>query len=119
MLSDVPADPGAKYITLQTRVFNDGKHSIDLTCGCPVLTHVIDKRARKFDSIDKLYQIPGNPECNANLQPGFESDMTWIYRVSADAEIVGFAFEDISDFAAPRLPPTTVTIHWRSVATDL
>jgi hypothetical protein len=118
VLSDVSAGTGAKYITVQTRVFNDGKHSIDLTCGGPVRNHVIDNRGRKFDSIEKLYQIPGNPECNANLQPDFESDMTWIYRVPGDAEIVGFIFTDISDFTGPLLPPTTVTIHWPSV-TDL
>jgi hypothetical protein len=118
VLSDVSAGPGAKYITVQTRVFNDGRGSIDLTCGYPIRNHVIDERGRKFDSIDQLYQIPGNPECNANLQPGFEGDMTWIYRVPAEAEIVGFAFGDISDFSAPPLSPTTVTIHRRSV-TDL
>jgi hypothetical protein len=110
VLSDVSAGPGAKYVTLQTRVLNDGNESIDLTCGGPIYTHAIDSRGRKYDHIGKLYDIPGNPECNANLQPGFESDMTWIYRVPATAKVTSFDFRDISDFSA-KAETVTVAVH--------
>jgi hypothetical protein len=50
------------------------------------------------------YKIKGNPECNDRLQPGFESDMTWIYRVPTTANVVGWAFQDFTEFASA--PPS-------------
>lgn len=110
VLTSAEAGHGAKYVTLQTRVLNDGNHSIDLTCGGPILTHAIDERGRQFDHIGDLSDIPGNPECNVNLQPGFESDMTWIFRVPESAQIARFSFRDISDFSATR-PAVTVSVR--------
>jgi hypothetical protein len=70
---------------------------------------LVDDRDRQFDTIDSLHEIRDNPECNVQLQPGFESDMTYIYMVPAGAKISGFAFRDASelgitnDFTAVRL----------------
>jgi hypothetical protein len=106
--SEVSASPGSKYVLLQTRVFNDGKESIGLSSNCRILNYAVDRRGRKFDSIDKLYRFPGNMKVGDRLQPGFESDMTWIYLVTQDAEIVGFEFRDASDWEVR--PPTRVTL---------
>ena len=107
----VAAGDGAKFITVSTRV-NDSKTSIDLTCGgYPIANHLVDDRDRRFDAIHKLYQIRGNPECNDNLQPGFASDMTWIYRVPLDANILAFEFEDLTDFTRDRtVKPTEIPL---------
>jgi hypothetical protein len=105
---DVPAGNGAKFVTVNTRVLNDSTTSIDLTCGYPIGNHLVDDRSRKFDSIDRLYRIRGNPECNDNLQPGFASDMTWIYRVPLDAVISAFEFEDLTDFTGDRTAKPTI-----------
>lgn len=107
ILSDVKAGSGAKYVTVQTRVLNDGNESIDLTCGGPIYTHAIDDRGRKYDHIGELYDVPGNPECNVNLQPGFESDMTWIYKVPGSAVVTALDFCDISNLS---VETQTVTV---------
>lgn len=107
----VAAGDGAKFVTVTTRVLNDGKESIDLTCGRPVATYLIDERERRFDPIGELNKIPGNPECNYHLQPGFAADMTWIYRVPLEACISAFEFEDATDLLRDRtIRPTRITL---------
>ena len=114
---EVAAGDGAKFVTVSTRVLNDAQTSIDLTCGYPIANHLVDERERKFDAISKLYQIRGNPECNENLQPGFTSDMTWIYRVPLDASISAFEFEDLTDFSRKRtVKPTRIPLMPRPMA---
>jgi hypothetical protein len=108
---EVDAGDNAKFVTLYTRVLNDAQRSIDLTCSHPIYNHLIDERGRKFDSVGKLYRIRGNPECNDKLQPGFATDMTWIYRVPIDANILEFEFEDLTEFARKRtVPPTMIPL---------
>jgi len=120
---EVAAGDGAKFVTVRTRVLNDSMVSIDLTCGYPIANNLIDERGRRFDSIGKLYRIPGNPECNDNLQPGFAASMTWIYRVPLDANISAYEFEDLTDFTRDRtVRPTRIPLKipapepWMSVA---
>jgi hypothetical protein len=109
---EVAAGDGAKFITVHTRVLNDSKTSIDLTCGYPIGNHLVDERAREFDAIHDLSHIRGNPKCNDNLQPGFASDMTWIYRVPIDARISAFDFEDLTDFTRKRtVKPTRIPLE--------
>lgn len=107
-----PAGPGAKFVTVVTRVLNDGMGSIDLTCGYPVGTHIVDQRSRRFDSIRDLSHIYGNPECNFALQPGFSADMTWIYLLPDTAEVMSWEFEDVEnhDWNAGRQIPTSVKV---------
>jgi hypothetical protein len=108
---EVVAGDGAKFVAVRTRVLNDSMVSIDLTCGYPIVNHLIDDRGRRFDSIGKLYRIPGNPRCNDNLQPGFTAGMTWIYRVPLDAKISAYEFEDLTDFARDRtVEPTRIPL---------
>lgn len=108
---EVAAGDGAKFVTVRTRVLNDSTTSIDLTCSYPIMNHLIDERGRQFDSIPRLYRIPGNPACNDNLQPGFAADMTWIYRVPLDANITAYEFEDLTDFTRDRtVTPTRISL---------
>jgi hypothetical protein len=107
----VDAGSGAKFIIVATRVLNDAKCSLDLTCSYPIKNHLIDERNRPFDSIGKLYRFRGNPECNDHLQPGFTADMTWVYRVPLDAVISAFEFEDITEFSRKRtVEPTRIPL---------
>ncbi len=108
---DLLAGDGAKFVTVRTEVLNDAARSIDLTCSRPIQTYVFDDCGRRFDSVARLYQIAGNPECNENLQPGFTSPMTWVYRVPVHASIIAFEFEDVSDFTRDNtVPPTRIPL---------
>ncbi|MFV2176739.1 HNH endonuclease signature motif containing protein [Actinomadura sp. LOL_016] len=103
------AGHGAEYVSLVTRVLNDANVSIDLTCGYPIGNKLVDSRGREFDAIDELYKVVANPKCNDNLQPGFETGMTWIYRVPESVETRSFDFEDLTDWDAPRSArPTSI-----------
>ena len=107
-----PAGDGAKFVVVQTHVVNNAKKSLDLTCSLPVSTKLVDDKERQFDPIGDLYKIKGNPECNDQLQPGFESDMTLIYRVPTTANVVGWAFQDFTEFAsAPSSQWTVVRLR--------
>lgn len=86
---------GAKFVRVETTVVNNRKGGIDLTCSYPVAAKVVDINEREFDPVDDLYKLPGNPGCNDQLQPGFDSQMTWIYEVPASADILAFGFQDV------------------------
>ena len=109
---DLAAGASAKFVTIRTQVLNDARRSIDLSCGHPVANHLTDERGRQFDAIDKLYLIPGNPGCGDKLQPGFASDMTWIYRVPLDANIAAFEFQDFTELLLGKVPtePTRIPL---------
>jgi hypothetical protein len=116
---EVLNDDGAKFVSISTRVLNDSQGSIDLTCSRPINTHLIDERNRKFDCIRDLYRIPGNPECNYRLNPGFSSNMKWIYRVPIGTSIVAFEFEDWTDFSKiGDLEPTRVLVIPRAAGNE-
>ncbi len=85
---------GAKFVRVDAAVRNSGGRAIDLTCSWPVRAIVADASSRIFEPVDDLYEIQGTPECNEDLNPGFESVMTWIYEVPASANIRIFAFAD-------------------------
>jgi hypothetical protein len=87
-------DAGGRFVMVQAHIINNAKVSLDLTCGLPITTKLVDAQQRNFDAIDDLYKIKGNPECNHQLQPGFESDMTWVYMVPISASVIGWAFQD-------------------------
>ena len=110
-LTEERAGDGAKFVIVATQVRNDAQRSMDLTCSLPIRAVLYDDRGREFTPIPKLYQLPGNPECNAQLQPGFRAAMTWVFRVPADARVNVFFFEDLtSGFGSSRPPGTAVNI---------
>lgn len=102
------ADSDAKYVTLKTTVSNEGKSSMDLTCSLPIVNALIDDQGRRFDTIEDLYDVAGNPECNAQLQPGFKDEMLFVYRVPKDAEIALWEFEEYDLESEPN--PTLVDL---------
>jgi hypothetical protein len=90
-------DPGGKFVVVETHIVNNAMVGMDLTCSYPIRNVLVDTRDRQFDSIDSLHELRGNPECNYQLQPGFESDMIYVYLVPADAQIKGWAFSDATE----------------------
>lgn len=90
----IPADKGGRFIVVEAEVENIGKESMDLTCGWPVNIMAMDSEMREFDTVDDLYDIKGNPECNAQLQPGFSDSITYAFMVPKDAEVMGLYFQD-------------------------
>jgi hypothetical protein len=93
-------DGGGRFVMVKAHVVNNAQVSLDLTCSLPISTKIIDAQQRNFDAIDDLYKIKGNPECNKQLQPGFEADMTWVYLVPKSATVIGWGFSDYTDFSA-------------------
>jgi len=90
---DKPSN-GGKFIRVDTLVKNAGNTSMDLTCGWPIENKLLDSNERAFDPIDELDLLKGNPQCNANLQPGFETEMTYIYQIPTDASADTFSFRE-------------------------
>ncbi|MFD5349616.1 hypothetical protein ACFWJY_39150 [Streptomyces anulatus] len=92
--ADKQAGADAKYVILETVVRNETKAGMDLTCSLPIVNALIDDQDRRFDSVEDLSGVQGNPECNAQLQPGFKDEMKFVYRVPEDANIVLWEFEE-------------------------
>jgi hypothetical protein len=90
---------GGRFVMVSAHVVNNAQVSLDLTCSLPISTKLVDAQQRNFDAIDDLYKVKGNPECNDQLQPGFESDMTWVYLVPKAASVIGWAFSDSTDYS--------------------
>lgn len=90
---------GGRFVAVTAHVVNNAKVSLDLTCSLPISTKLVDSEQRNFDPIDDLYKLKGNPECNDNLQPGSDADMTWVYLVPETASIIGWGFQDTTDFS--------------------
>ncbi|MCX4920105.1 hypothetical protein [Streptomyces sp. NBC_00687] len=103
--SQKKAGSDAKFVTLKTIVKNEGQSSMDLTCSLPIVNALIDDQNRRFDTIEDLYQVAGNPECNAQLQPGFKDEMQFVYRVPKDTKVTAWEFSeyDLSGETTPTL----------------
>jgi hypothetical protein len=99
------AGSDAKFVTLKTVVKNEGKNGMDLTCSLPIVNALIDDQDRRFDTIEDLYDVAGNPACNAQLQPGFKDEMQFVYRVPKDAKVASWEFSeyDLSGETTPTL----------------
>lgn len=87
-----PSRDGAKFIRVNTTVFNSGSHTWDLTCGYAIGTALMDPDGNEYDPVDSLYRIPENPGCNDSLGHGFSDEMTWVYEVPESYELGYFAF---------------------------
>lgn len=103
------AGDDAKYVTVKTVVSNQGKTSMDLTCSLPIVNALIDDQGRRFDTIENLYDVAGNPECNTQLQPGFDDAMQFVYRVPKDAVVTTWEFSeyDLENEVTPTLVDLT------------
>ncbi|WP_458113490.1 DUF4352 domain-containing protein [Arthrobacter sp. R1-13] len=96
---NVPAQAGGKYVIVEAMVTNNATAPIDLTCSYPIDFKVVNSSSQVYSPVQELYKIKGNPECNAQLQPGFESPMIWAFLVPAASTIDGATFREI-DFEA-------------------
>lgn len=93
--ADQPARSGGKYVIVDTTVLNDSSASIDLTCSFPIQESLTTVDRRQYDTIDSEYKIEGNPECNDNLQPGFDAAMKYVYEIPVAAEPLAFGFAEV------------------------
>ncbi|ANE05169.1 hypothetical protein [Corynebacterium crudilactis] len=88
------APEGGRFVTVATTVENAGLVSWDLTCGFAIQAHVFSDKGQRYDPVDDLYRIPGNPGCNDDLNPGFSHTMIWSFPVPDDVKIIHFGFAD-------------------------
>ncbi len=80
---------GGRFVVLETTVKNNATESMDLTCSFPIDIRVFNLDSQEYDPVEELYEMQGNPECNAQLQPGFKSKMTYAFMVPKSSEIIG------------------------------
>jgi hypothetical protein len=104
------AGAGAEFAVITTKITNHSKTGLDLTCGYPVADKLINDAEQQYDAIQDLYKVDGNPECNAQVGPGFSDKMTYIYRVPSGSHIVGWGFSDLTDMAYATDDPTIVPL---------
>ncbi|CAM4039686.1 DUF4352 domain-containing protein [Corynebacterium frankenforstense] len=83
---------GGKYVVVDTTVRNDDTQDMDLTCGFAVQAKLVTEPAAEYGPEDSLYRVPGNPECNDNLGPGFDTTMTWVFVVPKDRKVTALGF---------------------------
>lgn len=102
------APQGGRYVYVTTRVENDAGEGIDITCGAPTTVALVDTDSNKYDPVDGLYLIRGNPACNSKLQPGFKIRMTWVFLLPRGAELDSFAFADTTDLGSSADPAQIV-----------
>jgi hypothetical protein len=106
---DVPAQSGGKYIIVTSVVTNNSKAPIDLTCSFPIDIKTFNAASQVYSPIEDNRKIKENPECNAQLQPGFESPMTWAFMVPEKTTILGAAFSEVDFSASKKLEPTLIS----------
>ena len=91
------ADQGGEFLVINSTVTNNSKSPMDLTCSAPIIAEVVNNKDQTYSTIDSLYEVPGNPECNEELQPGFSDEMRWVYLIPKNSEIARFQFKEIND----------------------
>lgn len=88
---------GNKYLAVSVEVKNDSKQPIDLTCSLPLQIRAVNDKDQQYSIIEKLYDISGNPQCNAQLQPGMSSPIKYVFEMPSDTKTLGVVWQDISD----------------------
>jgi hypothetical protein len=89
------------FVYVATRVTNHTRVGLDLSCGVPVRTVLVDSRNHTFEPIKGLSQLRGNPRCNAQLQPGSSDRMTWVFLAPRSTVLNALAFTDFTDTRKP------------------
>lgn len=90
-------DANTKYWVAKVEVTNNTSSPMDITCSYPYEIVALNSKNQKYTPIKNLYQVEGNPECNAQLQPGLTSTVTYPFQVPLDAKMVAIAFRDVGD----------------------
>ncbi|MEU3398153.1 DUF4352 domain-containing protein [Streptomyces filamentosus] len=101
----------AKYVIVETTVYNDGTESFDPACADGISQGLIDAEGRNFDPIENQYQVKGNEKaCSGEeVQPGFKRDAVFVYKVPADARAVQWAFSGSEGRVQDDLAIVTIT----------
>ncbi len=105
----IKAPQGGRYVYVVTKVTNESSEGLDLTCGYPMEVKLVDDSDRRFDPVENLDYIAGNPECNAQLQPGFTDKMTYVFLVPPGAESDAFRFAQVTENLEDK-PPAEIAI---------
>lgn len=95
---DLTPEGGTKFFSATFQVKNDTISPIDITCSYPIDIRAVNDKSQMYTPIDGLYKIPGNPECNADLQPGLTTNVTYVFNMPVDTDIRGIAWRDVTDF---------------------
>ncbi|KOU89508.1 MULTISPECIES: DUF4352 domain-containing protein [unclassified Streptomyces] len=89
------AGAGAKFAIVETTVYNDGTEPFDPVCGGGISQGLVDAEGRKFDLIEDAYLVKANRKaeaCGEEVQPGFERDAVFVYKLPADASPAKWTF---------------------------
>ena len=105
----VPAQSGGKYIIVTSVVTNNSNAPIDLTCGFPIEIRAFNVAAQVYSPIEDNRKIKGNPECNAELQPGFDSPMIWAFMVPDKTTIIAAMFAEVDLSLSKKVEPTYIS----------
>jgi hypothetical protein len=54
----------------------------------------MDDQSHQYAPMDELFKLKGNPQCDETVEPGQAADMTWVYRVPAEAHMVSWEFQE-------------------------
>lgn len=93
----VKAPQGGRYFFVRTRLENDTKGAIDITCSYEIVATALDAEDREYQPVDELFQLRGNPRCNDKVQPGFKTTMTWAFLIPKGARVDRFTFQDVTE----------------------
>ena len=109
----VTATPGTTYVYIKTTGVNGTADAVNLSCGFPVDTRLVDSNGSKYRAVEALYLLAGNPRCEQSVNPGVPFEMTWAYQVPTSATVDEFKFAAISATTFQASPaasiPVTVT----------
>ena len=90
-------DTDTKYWVAVVEVKNNTKQPLDITCSYPYDIKALNSDNQQYTPIDNLYNVEGNPECNAELQPGLSTQVTYPFQVPLDVKMIAIAFRDVGD----------------------
>lgn len=90
------AHDGQQYFVASVVVKNNSNASIDITCGYPLKITAANKEGARFDPIESLYQVQGNPGCNDGLQPGQSADVVYPFEIGSDVAIESLVWQDMT-----------------------
>lgn len=103
----VRAPQGGSYVYVVAEVLNETTEGIDLTCEYPMKVKLRDTGHKRYDPIEGLYLVSGNPDCE-KLQPGFKGSMTWVFLVPPSADVEALEFSDVTNFKEQ--PPAAIAV---------
>lgn len=88
-------DANSKYWVANVEITNTGRKPIDISCSYPLDIKALNSSGQEFSHIEDIGGMQGNPECNAQLQPGMTSKVSYPFMVPANANIVGLKWQGI------------------------